>query len=413
MNSKIIKIISVLLSVFIIVYVIIQIITFFYSPYEAQTVFRATVNNSIRTQALAVRDETVISQNKDGVLSYRVTDGGKVAQSSVIADKYATEEDMQSQKRAAELGEEIAVLTEAQKEGSTAAATLDSLTSQINENYLELMSMLGNQDYTELTQYRLDLQELFCKKQIVIGKAENFNERISELQQQQKQLQSSISAQPTSVTSPDSGYFSQTVDGWETRFSCDDMAKLTSDQLADVLESVKTTPVTRDETKIGKVIQSFEWKIAVLVDASEAPSLSKGTTVDLVFPSYGSDTYRATVSRAEFDKNNEKNIVIFDCDIMDSTVSKLRIDDVEIILSTVTGIQVPKEAVRYNADNEMGVYEKIGQKLYFRKIDKLYETDQYVISKIHDEEDTEHEYVHVYDDVVIKGKDLYDEKPIE
>lgn len=66
MNSKIIKIISVLLSVFIIVYVIIQIITFFYSPYEAQTVFRATVNNSIRTQALAVRDETVISQNKVG-----------------------------------------------------------------------------------------------------------------------------------------------------------------------------------------------------------------------------------------------------------------------------------------------------------------------------------------------------------
>ena len=49
--------------------------------------------------------------------------------------------------------------------------------------------------------------------------------------------------------------------------------------------------------------------------------------------------------------------------------------------------------------------------MYFRKIDKLYETDDYIISKIH-EDDGDHEYVHQNDDVVIKGKDLYDQKPV-
>lgn len=115
MNSKIIKIVSVLLSVFIIIYVGVQAFYFFYSPYEAETVFRTTVNNSLKTQALVFRDETMLDAEKGGILNYRVQNGGKVAQKSVIADKYSTEQDMLSQNRIEQIEAEIAVLTEAQK----------------------------------------------------------------------------------------------------------------------------------------------------------------------------------------------------------------------------------------------------------------------------------------------------------
>ncbi len=412
MNSKIIKIVSVLLSVFIIIYVGVQAFYFFYSPYEAETVFRTTVNNSLKTQALVFRDETMLDAEKGGILNYRVQNGGKVAQKSVIADKYSTEQDMLFQNRIEQIEAEIAVLTEAQKKGATAAATLDSLTNQINEEYLELMGAVNQQNYSELSDYRLKLQELFCKKQIVIGKATDFTARISELEQQKKQLRDSISAEPASIISPESGYFAQTVDGLEKQYPCEKADTLTIEELSGIFESAESSPVQQDDTKIGKIIASFEWKLAILVDAVDAPMLTKGKTVDLIFPSFGSTTYRATVTKADFSRDGKQSIVIFDCNVMDSTITQLRIEDVEIVLSTVTGIQIPKEAIRYNENNEIGAYEKIGQKLYFRKIDLLYEADDYVISKIRDEEDTKHEYVHVYDDVVIKGKDLYDEKPI-
>lgn len=412
MNSKIIKIVSVLLSLFIVIYVGVQVLYFFYSPYETETVFRTMVNNSLHTKTLVIRDETVINTKKEGILNYRVKNGGKVAQQSVIADKYASEQDMLLQNRIAQIGQEIEMLTQTQKEGATAAATLDFLTLQLNENYLELMSAVNNGDYAELSSYRLKLQELLCKKQLVIGKATDFNARIAELKDQQKQLKNSISAKASSITSPASGYFGQTVDGWETIYTCDNANNLTVDSLTAALKDAETNPIQRDDTKIGKIIRSFEWKLAVLIDESDAPMLTRGKTVDLLFPSFGATTYRATVSKAETSLDGTQTMVILDCNIMDSNITQLRIENVEIILSEVTGIQIPKKAIRYE-NNQMGVYEKIGQKLYFRKIDQLYETEDYVISKIRDEEDTAHEYVHVYDDVVIKGKDLYDKKPIQ
>jgi len=411
MNSKIIKIVSFLLSVFIIIYVGVQAFYFFYSPYEAETVFRTTVNNSLHTKALIIRDETVINTKKEGVLNYRVGNGGKVAGQSVIADRYSSEQDMLAQNRIERIDLELAMLTQAQKEGVTAAATLDSLTAQINEKYLELMSEMENGNYTELSSYRLKLQELFCKKQIVIGKATDFKTRISELEAEKTQLKNSISEKPIPITSPESGYFAQTVDGFESVYSCTKADKLTLEELKNTFASAEETPIERDRSKIGKIIRSFEWKIAILIDAPDAPSLTRGKTVDLLFPSFGSTSYRATVSKVESALDGKEHLVILDCNIMDSNITQLRVEDVEIVLSVVTGIQVPKKAVRYEND-QMGVYEKIGQKLYFRKIDLLYETEDYVISKIRDEEDTKHEYVHVYDDVVVKGKDLYDEKPI-
>ncbi len=411
MNSKIMKIVSALLAAFIVIYVGIQIVNFVYSPYETQTVFRSTVNNSLFTQGLVIRDETVIQTKKEGILNYQVQNGGKVAQQSVIAEKYSSEQDMLLQNRIDRIDREIVLLTQAQQKGVTAAATLDSLTAQINESYLELMSAVNHGEHEGLTDYRLKLQELFCKKQIVIGKATDFNQRIDALKSQKSELRSGISVAPSSIKSPESGYFAQTVDGLESVYSCSKAQNLTLQDLTTVLETVKTDPIQHDNTKIGKIIRTFEWKIAVVIPTADLPSLTGEKAVQLVFPSFGSTQYPATVSKIEESTGDGGNLVIFDCNVMDNVISRLRVEDVEIVLSSVTGIQVPKKAIRYE-EEQMGVYEKIGQKLYFRKIDQLYETEDYVISKIRDEQDTAHEYVHVYDDVVVKGKDLYDKKKL-
>ena len=407
MNSKIVRVVSVLLSVFIIIYVIVQAVGFFYSPYEVQTVFKTTVNNSVLLNGLVLRDEEVISQEKSGVIRYQVQNGAKVAQQSVIAKKYGSEADMLAQEKAESIGEEIAVLTEAQDKGATAAATLDSITTQINESYLELMSLLAEKNLDRLQEYKLGLQGLLSKKQIIIGRQENYNERIEALRQEQTSLLNSIKTAPLEVKSPNSGYFAQTVDGLESQFACEDAAQITYDQV----EALAKEPVSGQSSYIGKIIKSFEWKLVLFVSDNEVPYLETGSKVNVVFPSYGSTAYPVAVNSVELDRETGKHRLVLDCDIMDNNITKMRAEKVELILDEVTGIQIPKEAIRYE-DNEMGVYEKTGRKLYFRKIDSLYENDDFVISKDHDTDDSDHVYVHHYDDVVIKGKDLYDKKPI-
>ena len=409
MNSKIVRVISILLSVFIILYVAVQAVSFFYSPYEVQTVFKTTVNNSVFLNGLVVRDEAVITQEKNGVIRYQVQNGAKVAQQSVIAKKYGSEADMLAQEKAESLGKEIAVLTEAQDKGATAAATLDSITTQINESYLELMGLLAEKNLGKLQEYKLGLQGLLSKKQIIIGQQENYSERINALKSEQKKLLDSIQTKPAEVKSPNSGYFAQTVDGLESQYACADAGEVTYDELEALAAHEGSTD--GGSNYLGKIIKSFEWKLVLFVSDKESPSLKTDRKVKLVFPNYGSSEYPATVSSVELDRETGKHRVVLDCDIMDNNITKMRAEKVELILSEVTGIQVPKEAIRYE-NNEMGVYEKTGRKLYFRKIDSLYENDEFVISKEHETDDSKHVYVHHYDDVVIKGKDLYDKKPI-
>lgn len=406
MNSKIVRVISVSLSVFVILYVIVQAVQFFYSPYEVQTVFKSTVNNSVLLNGLVIRDEEVISQEKTGVIRYQVHNGAKVAQQSVIAKKYSSEADMLAQEKAEGLEEEIAVLDGAQSKGAITSATLDSITTQINESYLELMGLLAEKNFSRVEEYKLSIQGLMSKKQILIGQQENYSERIAALKAEQRALLDGIKTKPVEVKSPNSGYFAQSVDGLESQFACADAEKVTFDQLeAAALKS------GGGSNYLGKIIKSFEWKLVLFVGDKEAAALKPGGKVSLVFPNYGSTVYSAVVSSLEADPETGRYRVVFNCDIMDNNITKMRAEKVELILSEVTGIQIPKKAVRYE-NNEMGVYEKTGRKLYFRKIDLLYENDEFVISKEHETDDSKHVYVHHYDDVVIKGKDLYDKKPI-
>ncbi len=408
MNVKIVRVVSILLSVFIIIYVVVQVAGFFYSPYEVQTVYKTTVNNSVILNGLVIRDEEVIDQQKSGVIRYQVQNGAKVAQQSVIAKKYSSEADMLTQEKAEALNEEIAVLTEAQDKGATAAATLDSVTAQINEDYLELMGLIAKKDLDRLQEYKLSLQGLLSKKQVIIGRQENYNERINALKVEQKNLLNSIKEKPVEIKSPNSGYFAQTVDGLEDDYSCANAKKVTYDQI-DALAANQGGISGNDQ--LGKIIKSFEWKLVMFVSDKEAASLKTGEKIKLTFPNYGSKEYSAVIDSLELDPDTGSYQVVFACNIMDNGITKMRLEKVELILSEVTGIQIPKEAIRYE-ENEMGVYEKTGRKLYFRKIDSLYENDEFVISKEHEADDSKHVYVHHYDDVVIKGKDLYDKKPI-
>ncbi len=260
MNSRIIKIISVLLSVFIILYVITQVVSFFYSPYETETVFTTTINNSIQTSGLMIRDESVINQKKQGVLSYQIPNGSKVSKNSVIAMRYASEQDMLTQTKIESITKEIEVLTEAQKKGATVGATLDSITAQLNETYLQLMGDLKENTLDGLEEYKLSVQELISKKHIVIGKKTDYNTGIASLQAEKKELQNSIKSKPTAVTADNSGYFAQTVDGYEQQFRCADAAQISVDTLNQLVAQKKEIDAGKGETEyIGKLIDSFDW----------------------------------------------------------------------------------------------------------------------------------------------------------
>ena len=65
-------------------------------------------------------------------------------------------------------------------------------------------------------------------------------------------------------------------------------------------------------------------------------------------------------------------------------------------------------------DDEMGVYVQTGSKIYFRYIDMIYETTDFILSAPYYQGGTDGSgYVKMYDTIVVKGKDLYDGKLVQ
>ena len=78
-----------------------------------------------------------------------------------------------------------------------------------------------------------------------------------------------------------------------------------------------------------------------------------------------------------------------------------------IVLETYTGLQVNSKAVRF-VDGEKGVYVLSGSVVHFVPVNIIYSTDSYCIC----ETETTGVRLKLYDEVIIKGKNLYDGKVI-
>ncbi len=67
-----------------------------------------------------------------------------------------------------------------------------------------------------------------------------------------------------------------------------------------------------------------------------------------------------------------------------------------------------RKALRYNENDERGVFIVRGDSLVFKKVNVVYWGEGYVICS----QETDDDYLKLYDEIVTEGKDLYDGKVI-
>lgn len=404
MNSKVVKIISALLALCILTFVGYQCFRVFYSPYKSETVFDYTVPDMVEINGMMFRDETVIDKTSEGVLSYYYPNGAKVSKDSEVAVLYSEQQDAINQYQIKQIDEEISMLSECQNQANVAGLQTEALNKQINEKQLSVVGLVDDMNLDTLMNARYSFITAMNKKQIVVGKEKNFQERIDALKAEKKTLNDAISAAPKKIKTPQSGYFVNKVDGYEQNVKTSMLKNLTPAGLTELLNDQQTP----QKDAVGKIITGYDWKFATLVNQSDVLRFRKGTTVGLVFPSISDETVDAVVESIGESKTDKQVVVVFSSDIMTPEISALRTDKVKVNFKNQRGIKVPKEAIRI-VNNEKGVYRAMANEMQFVKIDIIYETEDYILSGIHQGESG---YLQLYDDVIVKGKDLYDKKPM-
>ena len=161
----------------------------------------------------------------------------------------------------------------------------------------------------------------------------------------------------------------------------------------------------------GKVITNAKWRYTAIVNASDAVQLKEGRKYSLLFRSAADETVTAEVLSNSYDASKAKAVVVFETDILSEKLVKLRLEEAQVILQTHEGIIIPKSALHI-VNGDKGVYVKYGQEMQFKLVDIIYENEEYFVSENKETEPDRSKYVRVYDDVIVKGSDLYDGKQL-
>ena len=389
-----------------------------------ETAYNYKAYDIVESRCYVARDEDYLPASSNGVLVYDVSDGDKVTSDGVIATAYATQEDVAALQQAEELDRKIEYLESLNSVNTSANIGIDTINGQINDRLLSVMKSINAHDYSDISHEEEDLLTSILRKQILTGEQGDISDKIADLKNQRAAI--SVGAPTGTVKAGSAGYFVSKVDGYEKTFDITKLDELTVDDIENA------SPAEIDpEAYTGKIIKNVNWYLLCPVTADEATALSHADqTVKIRLPSAVDGEIPAKIIGVNAHADGERAVAIIQCNYMNDALSKLRRENIEIIVNEYEGLKISKAAlhdddITYTTTDDkgndtehtervQGVYVVYGVELVFKQVAIDYSGDDYIICNPAPKEGTllNGSTVSLYDKVVVEGGDLFNGKII-
>lgn len=362
-----------------------------------------SINEDIAFEGVIIRDETVISMASYGssdIISYNYIDGSKVSKGDRLAQVFSTPEEASASSKLTKTQAEIDMLRKAQNPGTTDYVQPESVSRKIDEHYKHLIALSNEERYADLEEQKNDMTLVMNLFNIISGLSQNYNVKISELELEAAKLKQQASSAKDEKLAPQTGYFVSYCDGYEELLNKRKAAYLTRSDIEEIISGAENKRREVPRTSIGKMFTDYSAYIVGVIDSD--PRVTEDSRLKL--SSDSSDTlYDVTVVSCR-DAGDGKSVVVFSCDILDSSIASTRIHSMQLIFDEYIGIKVPRTAIRFQ-DGNKGVYVMLGQDPIFKKIDVIYEGSDFVISR----NTSDDESLRLYDQIlleVVKEEDV-------
>lgn len=401
------KWIAAIVFVLVVIYVLVQMFGIMYKDYQTEIAMRYTMTDSITIRTAAAFESQTVEGS--GLLGYLVESGERVSAGQAVAQQYENAEQAQANRQLQLLEHQTDLL---EQSGNTDGASLDVLTQQMQNSLYEVLDALDSGEYSSCT---ADFDRYLVasnKVQLMTGQATDFSAAIEQLQAQSAALQQAAGT-PSAITAPTSGYFVPAADQSVQPYTAEQLAEMTASQLQQALEQ----PAQAEEKGAGRIITDYHWSLFGVLTQEEAARLSVGQKITVRLPKRGAEL-PMTVELLQPDAESGLVKVELACQNITSQIVGLGIEEAELVLAEYEGLRVSREAQHVAIETDengvqhevYGVYVKQGGLMYFRKItDKLYETDEYMLLPLDGDVNGDNQ-VREYDEVIVKGTDLGDQR---
>lgn len=399
------RMLSVLFAVVIGVYIGYQIYQSTYTSVEVANAVSYTVYDTIDTDAFIVRDETVISAVPNGYVYYTLENGDRVAKGGEIARVFPSESDALTRQKLDRLESQISALQAAESLGNYNRTNLDLINAQLDDTLRSLILAGRDRRYSGLSDTQFQLLQLFCKQQLTTGVLTDLEPTIDALKAERQALSADFSPATSSIASPVAGYFISRTDGLERAVEYARVTEATPEQVGELLK--KTGSASADG--IGKVAGDYQWYLLCVLNKEQVSGVGVGSRLSVKLPFVSADSVPVTVAAVNKDREGNAAVVL-QCIYMSEKLAAVRQETVQIQLKAYTGLYVQDSALHFNDKNEPGVFVRVGNTCLFRRVEVLYhsETGKYSVCAA----DGGDGFLKLYDDVIVKGKGLYDGKII-
>ena len=398
-NKSNVLIISVI--VLIVLFVVIQFYKVTHIELKTQTATISTVYDKVSSEALFIRDESVVEKSLSGVTVACFQDGDKINVNGNVAMQFSSSKAAANYSKYAELTKQIKYYQTLEAQTVGQSADLETINEDIEQKVINYADGLAKNRIGDTAE---DLDSVLVRRQLIIGEDVNLLSIIENLRDQRNNYQS-YSKPDRYIKTDKSGVFSSYTDGYENLIDYSKVEETTIDGFKSALKAVdKAQNVSNN---IGKLVTSYTWYVQTLVSADTVKNLENGDYVNIVLKDDTSKSFKAEiVNGAEIALGQKETLLVLKLNEMDADIAKLRKAEIEIRRNTYEGIKVPSEALHV-LDGKKGVYVLIASQVKFREVNVIYSDDDYVLAEY---DESNEKSIHLYDKIITQGKDLKDGK---
>ena len=400
-SPKFVNLIAVTALLILLVLLSFQIYNYFFLTLKTEYAVEATMEDTFEIKGIVCREEHVLVDNTDGYHDIILNDGEKVSKGGTIAHIYGSEADVKAQEQIRLLKAEIDSYNAAISARTSYTGDNSAYEQSIQNALSEYSGALQHNDAFGAQESLAAFEKNVFIKEIVTGENVDYQQEILRLRNEVSTLEASISSTVSNMKTDRSGYYSRTVDGYESTVTPKILAEYSIEQYDNLITQMETAPAAVGDN-VGKIISDYDWEYYFVVPASTVKNYKVGQTMYFRFPSITDDRIDGVITSLKHEGDNA--LVGVACSAVHSEFLSARTLEGVVITRTYAGIRVDKNSVRL-VDGESGVYVKVGQIVKFKKAEILYMGSSYALLA------SDGNVVN-FDEVIIGGKNLYDGKPL-
>ena len=334
------KIIAVILSVIVIAYMTYNAFAYTYSPVSTERLTEeASIERTFDFKGFVLRDETAVSSQSGGTSISLAVDGTRVAKGDCIAISCANNDDASVYTRLKAAKEEYNRLVTLNNQNGVNELSSEKLNDEIQTAYGDILNKIFQNDFSTVSKSVEEFNNKSATRQIMSEGSIDLSDAITTLKEEIDSLESK-NVKYTEVEAPASGYYINNLDGYETTLNYAEADKLTIEQIEKAVEAEPSEAASAS----GKLVSSYLWYLAGVVDTKHTKSFPVGKNIIVNFPDEGLENVSMKVESAEAVSGKLK--VILSSTLMNETLANMRIENVEIVEQSYSGYKIPSNAIR-------------------------------------------------------------------